>query len=169
MPMRSEQVGTRLRRLVIVVVAATALIALPTTAGAQTNKPTLTLTPYCFSANGVQYYGAQGSLSGFPPFTPFQGSLRLDATQAGTDATTDASGNYGPVGFAIPVPVDLATATVTWSGGTLTATLARPCRPNPTTEAQCTKHGWATYGFKNQHDCIKFVQTNRSHEQPHDD
>ena len=139
------------------------LIGLPTVANAATARPTptptLTLTEYCPVIDGRQFYGAQATLSGFPPNTTFDGSLTLDGSGASGTFVTDAEGNFGPTGFASSEPVALATATVTWSGGTLVTTLANPCQgpQRPSTKAQCKRGGFVGFGFKNQGACVSSV------------
>lgn len=135
------------------------LVGLPAVAAAATDEPTLTLTEYCPNSGGQQFYGAQATLSGFPPNTPFEGSLTLGGGTGSGSFVTDAEGNFGPIGFASAEPVYLVTATVTWSGGTLVATLTEPCQgpEQPSTKAECKQGGFVGYGFKNQGACVSYV------------
>ncbi len=149
-------------RKIVVSLVLVALAVLAPAAGARAPTPTLTLEEYCPVVDGQQGYGALASLSGFPPNTSFFGSLQIDGSGASGDFTTDEFGNFSPTGFALlGVPAELATATVTWSGGTLVQTLRRPCQgpPLPTAKPQCKKNGYVAFGFKNQGDCVSFIAT----------
>ena len=136
-----------------------AVVSAPEVAEAKGVVPTLTLVEWCPVIDGVQFYGVEASLSGFPPFTPFEGSLLLDGSGGYGSFTTDAAGNFGPIGISEAGPVGTAVATVTYFGGTLTESFENPCqgpRP-PTSKAQCKKGGFVGFGFKNQGRCVSFV------------
>jgi hypothetical protein len=141
------------------------VVGLTGVASAKTAAPTVTLTEYCPVLEGQQFYGALVSLSGFPPNTTFNGSLQLDGTGGSGTFVTDASGNFAPTGLASPVPVALATATVTYSGGTVVQTLANPCQglQAPTDKTQCKGRGFVGFGFKNQGTCVSYVVTGGKH------
>src|SRR5688572_18497557 len=111
-----------------------AVVSAPEVAAAKGEVPTLTLVEWCPVIDGVQFYGVEVSLSGFPPFTSFDGSLTLDGSGGSGSFTTDAAGNFGPTGLATEVPVATAVATVTYFGGTLTGSVENPCQgPRPPT------------------------------------
>jgi hypothetical protein len=98
-----------------------------------TSGPALTITEHCPIFEGQQEYGVDVVLSGLPPSTTFIGELHLDGAGFGPSLfTTDATGTFEAIigSFA---PVSLVTGTATWSGGTLTTTLANPCRGTVTT------------------------------------
>lgn len=125
----------RLRDLLALGALTLVVLAIPGVSGATAaTGPTLILTEFCFGPPGQQFYGARVSLSGFPPNATFTGSLQLDGSGAGPGSfTTDANGNFAPTGFTNSGPVNLATAVVTYSGGQLTRTLAKPCQTTITT------------------------------------
>jgi hypothetical protein len=159
----SAQREARMRRtlvLLLVTIATVVTIAAPGTAAtAQTTAPTITLVEYCPVLGGQQFYGAMASVSGLPPNSTFVGTLDLDGLAGSATYTTDEHGNYGPIGLATDVTVEIATFTVLWSGGELFATLERPCQTPalPTTKTQCRLGGFAAYGFKNQGACVRFL------------
>jgi hypothetical protein len=94
-----------------------------------TAQPRISLEKDCeaFQDSGASSIDIR--LTGFPPFTPFNGRLDLsDGFGYGpVHETTDASGNWeslGPVGSFSPVTW---TVTVVWSEGTLTKSLYVDC------------------------------------------
>ena len=139
----------------VVALVAVTLLGAPATATAQ---PTLTLTRDC--SRFPPLHGLNVRLSGFPPSTPFEGTLApptgpilgpvgLMTNDAGTFAigpfTSESAGTWR--------------ATITWSGGTLVQSLFVNCAP-PATVEQCKSGGWRTFGiFRNQGDCVAFVTT----------
>jgi hypothetical protein len=162
-----------MRRLAgTLVIAASLILGMPGGAWAQASGPTLTMAPNCYQdADGSQVYGVDVGLTGFAPNTPFTG--RLEGTYINPPVnpdgsystgfgigpvpfTTDANGNFGPLTFGTVGVATIFTATVVYSGGTLTKTVTVTCRP--TSKDQCKHEGWRSYpGFKDQGDCVRFV------------
>jgi hypothetical protein len=104
-----------------------------TAATAATSGPALTITEHCPIFDGQQEYGVDVVLSGLPPSTTFVGELHLDGSGFGPGSfTTDAAGTF-EVLIGSFAPVSLVTGAATWSGGTLTTTLVRPCQGTVTT------------------------------------
>ena len=91
-----------------------------------------------------------------------------DASIASLDATCNWWGSAsgpGPVGPGTGSPV---TPNVDFSTWLTTSNLAGPCNgplpppPPPLTEKdQCKNDGWMNYGFKNQGQCVKFMETGK--------
>jgi hypothetical protein len=129
---------TQLCCLGVVSVVALAVPRAPTataaaTAAPATSGPALTITERCPIIDGQQDYGVDVLLSGLPPSTTFIGELQIDSTQFGPGPlTTGADGTY-EVLIGEFIPTSFVTATATWSGGTLTASLLRPCQGTVTT------------------------------------
>jgi hypothetical protein len=166
-----------MRRLAgILVVTASLILGLPSGAGAQTQSPTLILEPNCYKdPDGSQVFAVDVGVTGFPPNTQFTGKLEgtyIDppVNPDGSSSTgfaigpvafnTDANGNFGPLTFGTVGVATIYTATVEYSGGTLTKTVTVTCKP--TSKDQCKHGGWRDYpGFKNQGDCVSFVTHSR--------
>ena len=145
---------------VALVLVALTLLGAPATATAQ---PTLTLTRDC--SGFPPLHGVSVRLSGFPPLTPFQGSLaRPTGPVLGpVGFTTDAAGSFA-IGPFTSESAGTWTATIVWSGGTLVQSLFVNCAP-PATVEQCKNGGWRTFGiFRSQGDCVAFVTTRGKNE-----
>jgi hypothetical protein len=153
------------RKLVTVVVAVLASTLLLTSGAAKsaTSTPTVTIEKAC----GVVPTFPPGTnvarvtLTGFPPFTTVQGTLQLPGgTGIGpVQVTTDASGSWDQAQFGFigtPVP-GTWTVTIVWSGGTLTQSVYVDCS-QPSTNAECKDDGWRRFDFKNQGQCVAFVE-----------
>jgi hypothetical protein len=87
--------------LAVFACAATVALTPAAVAGASTSPgPTLTLTRNCEALPGANTVNV--ILSGFPPFTPFEGTLEFDGAGIGPlQLTTDANGSFdsSTVGF----------------------------------------------------------------------
>ena len=120
--------------------------------------PTLTLKRNCDfpPANYVNVI-----LSGFPPFTPFEGTLEFDGAGIGPiQLTTDENGNFdsSSVGFVGSFEPVTFTATIVWAGGTLRESLFVDCS-KPASKEDCKNGGWRNYPqFNNQGLCLAFVE-----------
>jgi hypothetical protein len=148
---------TVIRHLALAAVVTVAL-ALPAGASGATKapEPTLTLQRACVGFNSVDVI-----LTGFPPFTPFEGSLEFDGSGIGPlQLTTDANGDFnsatiGNAGSFEPVTF---TATITWEGGVLTESLFVDCSV-PASKEDCMNGAWTDFpDFKNQGQCVAFVE-----------
>jgi hypothetical protein len=147
-----------MRTKMLVAVASLAVAAMLASPGVSTAAPTLTLQKNC--SLYPPFHGIDVSLSGFPPNTPFAGTLEFPGGGTAGPATfsTDSAGNLaiGPFGSEL---AGVFKVTIVWSGGTLTESLDVNCAL-PTSTAECKNGGWKTYGvFKNQGDCVSFVAT----------
>ena len=127
-----------------------------------TSQPTLTLERDCEAFPGFNSVNA--TLTGFPPFTSFEATLDfpVGGSVGPVAGTTDAFGNWdsrqaGQIGVA---EVGTWTATVVWSGATLIKSLYVDCsQPDrPTSKGECKSGGWRHFDFKNQGQCVAFVQ-----------
>ena len=120
--------------------------------------PTLTLKRNCDfpPANYVNVI-----LSGFPPFTPFGGTLEFDGAGIGPiQLTTDENGNFdsSSVGFVGSFEPVTFRATIVWAGGTLRESLFVDCS-KPASKEDCKNGGWRNYPqFNNQGLCLAFVE-----------
>ena len=104
-------------------------------------------------------------LSGFPPFTPFEGTLEFDGAGIGPiQLTTDENGNFdsSSVGFVGSFEPVTFTATIVWAGGTLRESLFVDCS-KPASKEDCKNGGWRNYPqFNNQGLCLAFVSGGKS-------
>jgi hypothetical protein len=141
-------------KLLILTIAAA--LAAPATSSA---APTLTVERDC--SRFPTFHGVTITLSGFPPDTPFTGTVRFpEGGGVGpAELTTDAAGSY-TIGFGSEEPGTF-TVTVEWSGGTLQQSLSVNCEQQlPTRKEDCKNGGWKRYGvFRNQGDCVSYVAT----------
>jgi hypothetical protein len=145
---------------VVLALVAVALLGAPAPASAQ---PTLTLARDC--SRFPPLHGLSLRLSGFPPTTPFQGTLaRPTGSVLGpVGLITDPAGSFS-IGPFTDESAGTWTATIAWSGGTLVQSLFVDCAP-PATAEQCKDGGWRTFGvFRNQGDCVGFVTTRGKNE-----
>lgn len=145
---------------VVLALVAVALLGAPAPASAQ---PTLTLARDC--SRFPPLHGLSLRLTGFPPTTPFQGTLaRPTGSVLGpVGLITDPAGSFS-IGPFTDESAGTWTATITWSGGTLVQSLFVDCAP-PATADQCKDGGWRTFGvFRNQGDCVGFVTTRGKNE-----
>jgi hypothetical protein len=133
--------------------AAPAAVASATAAKA--TQPTLSLKKDCETFPGDNSVNI--TLAGFPPFTEFVGTLVAPGgiTFGPASLTTDESGSFEiTLGTQEPGVFE---ATVVWSGGTLTQSLFVDCSA-PASKEECKKGGWRNFPqFKNQGQCIAFV------------
>jgi hypothetical protein len=147
-----------MRRLMLAV-ASLAVAASLASPPLSTAAPTITLDRDC--SRYPTLHGINIRLSGFPPITPFAGTLEFpDGAIFGATFSTDSAGNFaaGPFGSEL---AGVFKVTVSWSGGTLTESLDVNCAL-PTSTAECKNGGWRNFGvFKNQGDCVSFVATKR--------
>jgi len=147
--------------LIVIALASmgTMFSALATAKPHTATQPTLTMKRDCeIFGDGVN--GIRVSLSGFPPFTDFTGSLEYpDGAELAGEFTTDANGNFvaPELGFEAP---GTWTATVTWSGGALTKSLYVDCT-QPGAKNDCKRGGWRDYDFRNQGRCVAWIQHHR--------
>jgi hypothetical protein len=133
------------------------VLAAPSAAQTAT-QPTLTLTRDC--SRYPPFHGVDASLSGFPPNTPFLGTIFFPGGGGAGPVpfSTDSSGNFhiGPFGSDLP---GTFTAVAEWAGGTLRQSLDVNCGL-PATSEECKNGGWRSFGrFKSQGDCVSFVVT----------
>jgi hypothetical protein len=145
---------------VVLALVAVALLGAPAPASAQ---PTLTLARDC--SRFPPLHGLSLRLTGFPPTTPFQGTLaRPTGSVLGpVGLITDPAGSFS-IGPFTDESAGTWTATIAWSGGTLVQSLFVDCAP-PATADQCKDGGWRTFGvFRNQGDCVGFVTTRGKNE-----
>jgi len=145
---------------VVLALVAVALLGAPAPASAQ---PTLTLARDC--SRFPPLHGLSLRLTGFPPTTPFQGTLaRPTGSVLGpVGLITDPAGSFS-IGPFTDESAGTWTATIAWSGGTLVQSLFVDCAP-PATAEQCKDRGWRTFGvFRNQGDCVGFVTTRGKNE-----
>jgi hypothetical protein len=152
----------RTRSAASVLAAALALVisVLPAAASGdpvRTTEPTLTLVRQCdvFPA-GIS--SANVLLTGFPPLTSFELTLVFGENGLGpVQLTTDESGSFDLADIgALGIGPAEWTATVVWSGGTLTESLFVDCS-QPASKEDCKNGGWREFGFKSQGECIAFV------------
>ena len=146
--------------LVVLALAGVTLLGAPATATAQ---PTLTLSRDC--SGFPPLHGLTVRLSGFPPSTPFRGTLtRPTGSVLGpVDFFTDPAGNFA-IGPFTSASAGTWTATIVWSGGTLVQSLLVDCAP-PATAERCKNGDWRAFGvFRNQGDCVAFLTTRGKNE-----
>ena len=122
---------------------------------AKATQPTLSLEKDCETFPG--FNSVHITLAGLPPFTEFVGTLVAPegSTFGPASLTTDASGSFGPVTVGTQEPGTFE-ATVDLSTGTLTQSLFVDCS-TPASKEECKHGGWQRFGFKNQGQCIAFV------------
>jgi hypothetical protein len=154
-----------MKRSLLVLIATLALVlGLSSSASGAANpkapEPTLTLQRACVGFNSVDVI-----LTGFPPFTPFEGSLEFDGSGIGPlQLTTDANGDFnsatiGHIGSSDPLTF---TATITWEGGVLTESLFVDCSV-PASKEDCRNGAWTDFpDFKNQGQCVAVVERSPS-------
>jgi hypothetical protein len=142
------------------IVLVVALFVVPGVSIADTpaGQPALSLQRDC--SLYPPFHGVDVSLSGFPPNTPFAGTIEFPGGGTGGPAqfTTDVNGNFdiGPFGSEV---AGIFTVTVVWQGGTLVESLDVDCAL-PATKDECKNGGWRNFPqFKNQGDCVSFVAT----------
>lgn len=105
---------------------------------------------------------ADGSTCATGPFSTPAGCLTLEVSGGSVDATlTDSYGDIVGLGSATP---EFATGAVLgWDdyvGSMVPYTLTVPIL-SPETADDCKKGGWMDYGFKNQGQCVRFVETGK--------
>ena len=153
---------------------------LPGVSAAQSTGPAVALEEHCTRTfpglEGVQVYGVDLGVTGFPPNTPFTGTISWQYINAdgslgpvssmgpivGGLLTTDANGEF-IIFFGNTLP-----SVFTWTvdspylpGGTQSKTLKVTCEP--TSKEQCKNGGWRNFPqFKNQGQCIAFVSDGKS-------
>jgi hypothetical protein len=143
--------------LAVLVCAAAAALAAPyapaSAAAARATQPTLSLEKDCETFPG--FNSVNITLAGLPPFTEFVGTVVTPEGLFGSSSeTTDASGSFElTIGTQEP---DIFEVTVVWSAGTLTQSLFVDCS-TPASKEECKHDGWQRFGFKNQGQCIAFV------------
>ena len=144
--------------LAVLVCAAAAALAGPyagaSAAAARATQPTLSLEKDCETFPG--FNSVHITLAGLPPFTEFVGTLVAPggSTFGPASLTTDASGSFEiTIGTQEPGTFE---ATVDLSTGTLTQSLFVDCS-TPASKEECKHGGWQRFGFKNQGQCIAFV------------
>jgi hypothetical protein len=140
----------------VIVGAALALPSVSSAAPARATQPTLSLQRDCEVFPG--FNSVSFALTGLPPFTRFEGTLVLpDGVSAVALFTTDASGSFEALAPLGTQDIGTWTATVVWSGGTLTQSLFVDCSA-PASKEECKKGGWHNFPqFKNQGQCVAFV------------
>jgi hypothetical protein len=131
-----------------------AAAAVPSATSAKATQPTLSLKKDCETFPG--FNSVNITLAGLPPFTEFVGTLVAPGgnTFGPASLTTDASGS-----FELTIGTQdsgIFEATVVWSTGTLTKSLYVDCS-TPASKEECKHGGWKQFGFKNQGQCIAFV------------
>ena len=129
------------------------------------STPTLTLTKKCFlSSSGVQVYGIRIDLLGLAPNEPFQFELLGEPLYPGDRdpgsftngiSSADAEGNFIVDGFGAEGVAGRYTFTVTWAGGTLSATVTATCPP--LTPADCSGTNWHRTGFTSERRCLAYL------------
>ena len=134
--------------------------------------PTLTLTPACDRPNTP--VGAEVSGGGFPPnqainVIAIPSSTTASFTEARTRTGTDPNGNLSPVFFGSASPFGVLRVqafeihdddlTVDPDEALLaTSFIDNPCAVRTLTKDQCKNGGWREFGFKNQGECVAFVE-----------
>jgi hypothetical protein len=169
-----RRVGFLMVTMVVVALASLAGGA-TTAAAASKGAPKLTVVPSCETPGFP--FGFSATAVGFPPNEQVLGSFSATTATGGFGAgpaalVADANGTVGPVGVATSVPILSVTVTVVDDLNrngvadpgepVLTATLHDPCAPEPVTKTQCKQGGYAAFGFRNQGQCVAFVEPARS-------
>ena len=144
--------------LAVLVCATAAALAAPyaaaSAAPARATQPTLSLEKDCKTLPG--FNSVNITLAGLPPFTEFVGTVVTPEGFFGSSSeTTDTSGGFGPLTIGTQEP-GIFEVTVVWSAGTLTQSLFVDCS-TPASKEECKHGGWQRFGFKNQGQCIAFV------------
>jgi hypothetical protein len=141
-------------------VSSAAPAAAPSAAAPRATQPTLSIERNCEAFPGLNSVNV--TLAGLPPFTSFDGTLVLpNGGSFEAPFTTDASGSFEAIGFLGTSDIGIWTATVVWSGGTLTQSLFVDCS-TPASKQECKNGGWRNFPqFKNQGQCIAFVNHDR--------
>ena len=158
-----RRVGLVALAVALAVVATGGVGAAAANAQPAATQPTLRILPDCetFADSQPPANSVRVLLSGFPPNTPFEGTLEMPdgGTVMPEDLRTDANGNFdslsvGSVGTFEP---GTWTVTIVWAGGTLTGSLFVDCS-KPSTKQDCKKGGWRQFKFKNQGQCIRSLK-----------
>lgn len=71
--------------------------------------------------------------------------------------TNSNSGNVS----VIATSTNTVAATVTVGDGPAGVAITPGTRPSPTSKRQCKNGGWEAFGFKNQGQCVRFVETGK--------
>jgi hypothetical protein len=162
-----------MRRATLVAVAAVTL-GLVVLVQPAFGAPTLTLTPRCDDPEHP--FGVEIGGSGFPPNQEIlvlgrtaTGPVGVPLTFAFAGIDTDASGNLRAGSLLVSVPVGLVRvlAYESHNGDTVadpdepllaTAFIDNPCGAPSLTKESCTDGGWRSLGFRNQGQCVAFVE-----------
>jgi hypothetical protein len=158
--------------LAVLGVATIAVLGTANGSAAKATPPTLSIEGVCGVYQDLN--SARATLTGFPPFTPFDltaewpvGNSASDFTVGGAGLATDANGNWDSAsvfGFMGVSEPGIWTATVVWSGGTLSQSVYVDCsqpaskKGQPASKKDCEASGWRDFDFKSQGQCIRFVK-----------
>ena len=90
---------------------------------------------------------------------PIEGPMTLTVVRSDATISYDGHGSHHPVGSDTLVVIFDATASLpSW-----TVTFGKGVNPtsSPTDKSQCMKGGWSQFGFKNQGQCVRFIETGK--------
>ena len=157
------------------IVALTTLVLPFTSFAAVTNWKLTAPTPLVFMCGGYDYdhtiqtitQAPNGNLTGTGSYDPNTGyTWNLNGNVIGNNIafsityTGISSGSiYNLVG--VVAPDGSVSGTVDSNCQTFTMPAGSLVPANPETSLQCKKSGWENYGFKNQGQCVRFVETGK--------
>ena len=148
-----------MKRLLLVGLVSAVCLGLPSVAGAKTVKPMSVLEEYCVNDQGVQNYYVRFGVTGFPPDVQVTDSLHNSGGLGiAFTFTTDENGDFIYVVGSLPGDTWTSTVDSPYLGGTVTKTVTVTCEPKPTSIEQCMNGGYVGFSFKNQGECVAFVQ-----------